>query len=55
MDAGTLPQILAARRSTRRLHEAIAEYVAAMRRAARSEDRSALHALAHWLESQPEL
>jgi hypothetical protein len=54
MDPDTLPQILLARRTERRLKDVVADYVAAMRGAARPEDRSALYALGHWLGSHPD-
>jgi len=54
MDTRTLPQILLARRTARRLKDVVADHVAAMRGAARPEDRSALYALGHWLESHSE-
>lgn len=52
MDTDALPQILSARRTGRRLNEVVAEYVAAMQRAGRPEDRSSVYALEHWLGSQ---
>ncbi len=52
LDTDALPQILAARRTGRRLKEVVAEYVAALQRAARPQDRSSLYALGHWLGSQ---
>ena len=54
MDPDTLPQILLARPTERRLKDVVADYVAAMRGAARPEDRSALYALGHWLGSHPD-
>ncbi len=53
MDTDALPQILSARRTGRGLKEVVAEYVAALQRAARPQDRSSLYALGHWLGSQP--
>jgi hypothetical protein len=52
MNTDALPLILSARRTGRGLKDVVAEYVAARQRAARPEDRSSLHALGHWLESQ---
>lgn len=52
MDTDALPQILSARRTGRGLKDVMAEYVAALQRAARPEDRSSLYALGHWLGSQ---
>ena len=52
MDTDALPQVLSARRTGRGLKEVVAEYVAALQRAARPHDRSSLHALGHWLGSQ---
>jgi hypothetical protein len=52
MDPDSLPQIVLARRTERRLKDVVADHVAAMRGAARPEDRSSLYALGHWLESQ---
>ena len=52
MDTDALPQILSARRTGRGLKEVVAEYVAALQREPRPEDRSSLHALGHWLGSQ---
>jgi hypothetical protein len=54
MDPDTLPQILSARRTGRKLKQVVADYVVAMRGAARPQDRSALYALGHWLESHPD-
>lgn len=54
MDTETLPQILAARRTGRKLRDVIAEYVDTMQRAAHAEDGSAIHALSHWLGAQRE-
>ena len=52
MDTDALPQILSARRTGRALKQVVAEYVAVLRRAARSADRSSVYALGHWLESR---
>jgi hypothetical protein len=43
MDTDVLPQILSARRTGRGLREVVADYVAALQRAARPEDRSSLY------------
>jgi hypothetical protein len=52
MDTDALPQILSARRTGRGLKEVVADYVVALPRAARPEDRSSVFALRHWLASQ---
>jgi hypothetical protein len=52
MDTDVLPQSLSARRAGRGLREVVADYVAALQRAAPPEDRSSLYALGHWLGSQ---
>jgi hypothetical protein len=51
MDPDTLPQILLARQTGRTPRDGVAGYVAVMRRAGRSQDRSSLYALGHWLDA----
>ena len=49
---GALKLLLAARQTGCPLRELIAEHVAALRQAARPEDRSAVHALGHWVKAR---
>jgi hypothetical protein len=53
MDPDTLPHILYARRSSKELTEVMADHLAALQRANRSEDRAAVRALGHWLRDRP--